>query len=321
MGEGRTTRAAALGLWHPRVLVAYFACALVLVMAAFEPVCTGLGLAVGLLVCCRLRGVRATLRPLAWQLPLMVIICLVNPFFSAQGMTEVATVGVRKVYLESLAYGLNMGAMLLAMLVWFADAAAVVSTDAVRIAFGGTLPVVSLMVSMTVRLVPDFIRRGHEIADVQRACTSAAKTNAPLSDLSAHSHPSARSRLHASSRLHNRSRLVTVLVGWGLEDSFATADSMQARGWSSARRRTSYRSQRFRTRDGVALALIATLATVDALALARVCGGWHYYPTMGSFSAWWLYLPHAVLLALPLVATAVEDLRWSHAESSERAAA
>ena len=90
---------------------------------------------------------------------------------------------------------------------------------------------------------------------------------------------------------------------------------------SAARRRTSYRSQRFRTRDGVALALIATLATVDALALARVCGGWHYYPTMGSFSAWWLYLPHAVLLALPLVATAVEDLRWSHAESSERAAA
>lgn len=303
MGEERTTSTAALGLWHPRVLVAYFACTLVLVMAAFEPACTGLGLAGGLLVGLRLRGMRATLRPLVWQLPLMAIVCLVNPFFSAQGMTEVATVGVRKVYLESLAYGLNMGAMLLAMLVWFADAAAVVSTDTVRTAFGGTLPVVSLMVSMTVRLVPDFIRRGHQVADVQRACTSAAKTNAPLSDLSA------------------RSRLVTVLVGWGLEDSFATADSMQARGWSSARRRTSCRSQRFRTRDGVALVLIAVLAIVDALALARVCGSWHYYPTMGSPSAWWFYLPHVVLLALPLVATVIEDLRWLRAESSEGAPA
>ena len=292
MSEQTTTA----DLWHPKVLVAYFACVLVTVMAAFEPVCSTLGLGGGLLCGFRLRGARETLRPLTWQLPLMLIICLVNPFFSAEGSTPLAAIGVHKVYLESLAYGLNMGGMLIAMLVWFANAAAVVSTDTLRTAFGSALPVVSLMVSMTMHLVPDFIRRGHEIGNIERANTSANKKGAPSADLA------------------TRSRLVTVLVGWGLEDSFATADSMQARGWSSTRHRTSYQRGRFRTRDGLALGLLAALVALDTWALVHVCSAWHYYPTMAAPSPLPWYLPHALLLALPLVVTAVEDLRWSHAE-------
>lgn len=290
-------------LWHPRVLVIYFTCVLVLVMAAFEPVCCALALICGLLVGFRLRGVRATLQPLAWQLPLMIIICLINPFFSAQGMTAIAAIGVRTIYLESLAYGLNMGGMLVAMLVWFADAAAVVSTDTVRTAFGGFLPVVSLMISMATRLVPDFVRRGREISDVQSANTSAVKTGTPTSNLA------------------TRSRLVTVLVGWGLEDSFTTADSMRARGWSSSHHRTFYQRRRFRTRDGVALGLLAALVAVDASAFTRICSAWHYYPTMGLLAPWPCYLPHAVLLILPLAVLAIEDLRWAHAEATEGTAA
>ena len=269
MSEQTTTA----DLWHPRVLVTYFACVLVTAMAAFEPVCTTLALTGGLLVGFRLRGVRTTLQPLIWQLPLMAIICMVNPLFSAQGTTEVASIGVRKVYLESLAYGLNMGAMLIAMLVWFANAAAVISTDTLRTAFGSALPVVSLMVSMTMRLVPDFIRRGHEIGNIQRANTSANKKGAPPADLAT------RSRLALAPR--NR------------------PGRLGARGFLRDRR----------LHAGARLVLDTASHVLPARSLPHPRRS-RPRPARGTCRP----LPHALLLALPLVVTAVEDLRWSHAE-------
>ena len=63
-------------------------------------------------------------------------------------------------YAESLFYGLVMGMLLVAVVAWFFNASSVLTSDKVMAVFGGVLPVVSLMVSMALRLAPRVCRPG-----------------------------------------------------------------------------------------------------------------------------------------------------------------
>ncbi|WP_418256411.1 energy-coupling factor transporter transmembrane component T, partial [Gordonibacter urolithinfaciens] len=223
--------------YHPAVAFGYFACVLAFGMAAMQPVYLALSLAAALSYSIVLRGVRATLRTALWQMPLILVMAVANPLFSAMGSTELFRIGLRAFYLESLVFGACMGAMLVCVLLWFSNASRVLSSDKVMALFGNAAPTIGLMLSMAMRLVPQFMRRGATVGDVQRACTSARATGL---------REGARSQL----------RLTSVLMGWGMEDSLETADAMRARGWGARARRTTYRRCRFRARDGAALGVL-----------------------------------------------------------------
>lgn len=157
---------------HPLVIVAYALVALVLTMAAFQPVVVGLALvsALALRVC--LQGWRVVARALRWQVLLVALIAVVNPLFASVGSTELFRIGTHAVYLESFAYGLCMGALLVAVMTQLMCASCVLTSDKIMAVLGNRLPTISLMMSMALRLVPRFTRRGREIALVQDACTA-----------------------------------------------------------------------------------------------------------------------------------------------------
>ena len=281
----------AFDLYHPLVPFAYFAAVVVLCMAAFQPVYLVLSLAgAGALGVC-LRGWRAVLRGFAWQVPLLLVIAAVNPLFSASGSTELFRIGLRAVYAESLLFGLFMGVMLVAALLWFSNASQVLTSDKVMSLFGNAAPTVALMLSMASRLVPQYVRRGAEIDAVQRA-TSAARPRT------------------AGEKGVYRIRLVSVLMGWSMEDSLETADAMRARGWGSAAKRTAYKRHRFRTRDAAALVVLAALVGGNAFLVWIACSQFSFYPTMNPLAPWWGYVPYAALVFLPLAMQIGEDLRW-----------
>lgn len=285
--------------YHPTVPLVYFLCVLSLSMIFFEPVSICLALAAGLALSGRLRGAWQTLRDLRWQLPFAALICLINPLFSAEGSTVLLSLGPSKVYAESLAYGFSMGALFVAVYVWSANMGKAITTSKVQACLGRIAPTLALILSMTLRLIPEIVRRGHEINALQKANTATRKASSNRS----------------SDKTISRTRLLSVLVGWSLELSFGSADSMRARGWNCGAKRTSYQQRRFRAQDGQTLSGIIVLAVLDALALAYVCSSFHFYPTMTSLSPWWYYLPHAALLGLPLIGQASEDITWSLAQS------
>lgn len=276
---------------HPAVAFGYFAGALVLCMAAFQPVFIALSLAGALAWGCALDGPRRTALSLRWQLPLVAIVALLNPLFSASGSTELIRIGASAVYLESLVYGACMGMMLVAAMRWFANAGAVLTSDKVMTLFGNVAPVVALVLSMAMRLVPRFVRRGGEI-DAVRA---AAERTAPRG---------------ARERLGARARLMSVLMGWSMEDSLETADAMRARGWGIAARRTTYARARFRARDALALAIACALALLSGALAAIACAQFTFYPRLSALVAWWGYVPYAVFLLAPLAGALVEEARW-----------
>lgn len=159
---------------------------------------------------------------------MILIIAVLNPLFSASGSTELFRIGMRAVYLESMVYGLCMGGLFVASVLWFEAAASMLGYDKVLALLGNAAPVIALMISMCMRLIPQFLRRGRTVLAVQDAIDVPGR--APAGPV--------RSRLRASS----------VLMGWGMEDSLERADAMRSRGWGAVTRRTTYARYRLGAR-------------------------------------------------------------------------
>ena len=87
---------------HACVPAALFASILLLTMFSVQPVLVALSLTGALAFSALARGPRATLLGLRWQLPMLALVCLANPLFSASGSTLLVRLGPVCVYAESL---------------------------------------------------------------------------------------------------------------------------------------------------------------------------------------------------------------------------
>lgn len=284
-------KANAFQTYHPAVAFAYLACAIVVSMAALQPVFVVLSLAGALGCSAVVRGIRPTLGSLKWALPLWLVVTVANPLFSASGSTELVRIGYRGIYAESLAYGACSGAMLASVFLWFSSYAACMSSANTMSLFGNVLPVVSLMVSQVMRLVPQFVARGRDVAAAQDAVSAAA----------------ARTKRDA---VAGRLRIVSVLMGWGMEDGIERSDAMRARGYDCGRRRTTYRRYRLGRADAALLAVIAVLAAASAACAAAACLRFSFYPRMEGWAEWWVYVPYALLMLVPPALQLKEWWTW-----------
>lgn len=284
-----TVRIHAFETSHPAVPAVYLGGTVLIAMFALQPVLVAISLAGALAASLAFRGVRATLRGLRWQLPAVGVICLVNPLFSASGSTELWRLGSVVIYLESLAFGACMGAMLVAVVLWLECASRVLTQDRVLELGARVLPTITLMTSMTAQLVPQLVRRGQVVRSTYAACTAASGTK----DVR-----------------HAQVRMSDVLVAWAMEDSLERADAMRARGWGSTEARTTYRSVEFRARDATTLLCVVLLLLVNAFLAYVACSQWRFYPTMPQLMAWWGYVPYAVQVLLPAALELMGRSRW-----------
>ena len=277
--------------YHPAVAFVFLACAIVISMAALQPVFVALSF-LGALTCSVVcRGARATAGSFVWIVPLWLVVAIANPLFSASGSTEILRIGVRAVYAESLVYGACSGGMLASVFLWFSSYAACMNSANTMALFGNVLPIVSLMVSQVMRLVPQFVARGRGIAAAQDAVSAAAPQT---------------KRQQTAGRL----RIVSVLMGWGMEDGSERRDAMRARGYACGARRTPSTRDRFGRADASVLAAIVVLAAVAGACAAAVCLRFSFYPTLSGWGAWWAYLPYALLMAVPSALRFKEWLLW-----------
>ena len=280
----------AFSMSHPAVPALYIVLTLGLTMFSMQPVLIALSLVGGLAHGFATRGAARTLSALRWQLPVILIIALVNPLFSASGSTELFRIGMRAVYLESLVYGLCMGGLFVASVLWFEAAASMLEYDKVLALLGNAAPVIALMISMCMRLIPQFLRRGRTVLAVQDAIDVPGR--APADPV--------RSRLRASS----------VLMGWGMEDSLERADAMRSRGWGAVPRRTTYARYRLGRSDVVALVGLALFGAVAVAVAWTATTQYSFYPQLSVPAPWQGYVVYAVWMALPCVLCAIDEKRF-----------
>ena len=281
---------------HPVVPALFILVTLGLTMFSIQPVLVALSLAGALAYSCCIRGMRATVMALRWQAPVVILVALINPLFVQMGSTELFELFGHQVYLESLCFGATMGGLLLASILWFKAADAMLSYDKALSLLANRIPVIALMVSMVMRLVPQMLQRGREIAAVQGVAMTCART------------PSRRRFVLDATR--SRLRQSSVLMGWSMEESLQTADTMRARGWGAAPRRTRYARYRFGAASGAALLAFAVLGALCIVFAHAAVSGYSFYPTMTPPSWQGGYGLYALWMALPALLHLVEEKRF-----------
>lgn len=265
--------------YHPAVCMLFFLTAVGLAFSTQHPVYVALSFAMSGTYLFYLRGWRSFVRTLGTCVPLVVFVGLLNSLFNAAGATILWRWGPFCVCTEGLCFGMAMGGMLTAVLLWFACYNEVMTEDKFTYLFGRRLPTVSLMVTMISRWVPRMVSRGRSIYDSLEALIGGYD----------------RSR---RGRLQRGVRMATVLVGLGMEDSIQTADSMSARGYGSAAR-TSYARFRWHARERVMLVVLCALIAANVVLLAIDAGTFAFYPRVSAVELSWGYATYALMLGVP----------------------
>lgn len=294
---------AAFQTFHPAVPAVLFAGIIVMAMFSLEPHLVLSSLAFALLFALVTQGVKAALDKLRWQMPLLVLVCIINPLFSARGTHLLVKLGPFPVYAESIAFGLVMGALLVSVLMWIENMAYLVGRDEVLMLGGGALPTIALMLSMTLHLVPQLVSRAATVRTALQATTSRKRA--------AGRDGAGERRRRTGGRLDTaRVRVMDALISWALEDSIERGDAMRARGWGAAAHRSSYDPHPFRTRDLLALSLLAGLIVLAAFSVHDIVAGWDFYPAMTGTAPAWSFAAPLALFAAPLAIICAERIRW-----------
>ena len=277
--------------YHPAVAFIFLACAIVFSMAAMHPVYVAISFAGAFITSCVTRGFKHTARSLVWIVPMWLVVTIANPLFSAMGSTEVLRFGLFAIYAESLLYGACAGGMLASVFLWFSSYSACMNSDNSLALFGNIAPVVTLMITQVMRLVPQFVARGRSVALVQDAVSAAAPRT-------------------KKQKRDGRFRIVSILMGWGMEDGIERSSAMRARGYDCGARRTTYKRYRFASADVAVVAVVATFALVNAALVYIACSQYQFYPTASVLVAWWGYIPYALMMLVPVALYVKEWWLW-----------
>lgn len=218
-------------------------------------------------------------RALLFGLPFALLLALVNPLVSQQGITVIARLGELPVVgrvditLEATVYGALLGLRALALILTFALFTAVVDPDELlrllrRVSFRS-----ALSATLATRMVPVLQRDGQRIADAQRC-----RPGPPPSRLA----------------------LLRAVAGGALDRAVDVAAALEVRGYGAARRPPRTRAPWSRHDLAFAAATAALVAVAVAARLAGVAS-FETYPRLdGDWDAatWALA---ATVVALPLL--------------------
>jgi energy-coupling factor transport system permease protein len=292
----RRARHNAFSTYHPAVIFCYFAVTIVFSMVTLQPIFTALSFLAASCYAIYLRGMRGYLGTMRICLFAFIIIAVANALFNTAGLTVLFSIGGRVITWEALAYGLCAGGMLTSVILWFSCYQEVMTSDKFLYLFAKVVPTVSLVVSMIFRFVPGLIERSHKITDSLDALYGREKAS-------------------VAQRRDRGVLMASILMGWSMESSIETADSMRARGFGVTQR-SAYKRNRFDTRDAASSAVLVMLSILCGLVLYVATKQFVFYPTMPTLKIfWWGYGAYAFLLFFPFYLEGRETLQWKRFRS------
>ena len=296
-----TRRSDVLGRCHPLVSFAYFSVVLAGALAISHPLGQLISLSCALMWTVRQEGGGAVRFALLFCLPMLLLTALINPAFSHEGVTVLSYLpSGNPLTLESILYGLSAGSMLCCTLLWFRSFSRVMTADKFIWLFGRVLPAASLVLTMTLRFVPRFVRQMSAVARAQRGLGRDV------------------GRGGVWRRVKRAVSVLSATVTWALENAAETADSMKSRGYG-LRGRTAFSIYRLARRDA------ALLCWVILCGLCLLCGGlmglfdFTYFPSVRAGALTPLagggYLIYLALCITPVALNAGEERLWNSIHS------
>ena len=293
-------KASAFESYHPIVLFIFFASTIFSTMFLTHPVYLAISLAAAALLLGTLIGLRELLKTILYTLPIFLLISISNPIFSHKGVTPLFYINYNPITLESIRYGLAMAAMIVSIMLWFRCYNLVMTSDKFICIFGNIIPVLALIISISLRLIPRLKDQIKRISNSQRTLGMYTDTGNILE------------------KVKSRIRILSILITWALENSIDTADSMKARGYG-LKNRTTFSIFKFDKRDIVLLSIILLLILINIIGEIQKYSSYHYYPYISnidlSLKATFYYISYLLLTILPTIIEIKEDLKWQSLKS------
>lgn len=282
---------------NPAVIFVYFISVAGIAMFCMNPVVTALslfGAAAYFLFLNRKNGTSHL-----FFFALFVVMALINPLVSHNGVTVLFVMNDNPVTLESLVYGVVASAMVISVIYWFRSFSAIMSSDKLLYLFGSFSPKLALLLSMTLRYIPLFGAQTEKVTRAQKGMGLFRDDNAVDS-------------------FRAGTRIFSVMVTWALENGIVTADSMSARGYGTGKR-TFFSLYRFTRHDALTLCTTLLLLALTVTGAALGALDFAFYPSCEEInvspSAVMSYVSYALLCSLPSVIEIKEGLKWKYLRS------
>ena len=203
---------------HPLVNFIFFLGAIGFGVVIQHPVYLTAGFILGATYYLLLNG-RKGLKMLLAMLPLFLIMTAINPLFNTYGATVLFHVLGRPYTLEALYYGMAIAAVFVVMLIWFGCYNAVLTSDKFTSLFGNLIPVLSLLLVMVLRMIPNLMRKARQFAGARKSIGKGSGDNATNKE-----------------KITDGMTILSALTDWALEGGVVTGDSMRSRGYGSTKR-------------------------------------------------------------------------------------
>ena len=286
---------------HPFINFYFFTLVIVCAMFFLHPVFMVISFVSALFYSIYLNGKKAVKFALLGMLPMFLMAAIFNPLFSHAGVTILFFhPNGNPITLESILYGLAMGGMLINVIAWFSSFNAVMTSDKFTYLFGKVIPALSLVFSMTLRLVPRFKAQIQAIAKAQKCIGKGLKDG------------------NVFKRARNGMTIVSILVTWALENAIETANSMKSRGYG-LKGRTQFSIFRFERRDLIMLSMLVFATVVLVVGMVLNLTTIQFFPwiilsPITPFSIF-VYVVFLALASMPMVLNVMEDMKWKSIKS------
>ena len=286
----------AFGNYHPFVNFIYFGLVISFSLILTHPIAQGISLVCAMAYCISVDGKKSVVFLLRFCLPMVMLTAFVNPAFNHEGTTTLLYFASgNPLTLESILYGFAMGAMLVTLLLWFSSFSRVMTSDKFIYLFGKVIPVLSLVLSMSLRFVPKFKAQMRNVTDAQRSI----------------------GRDVSSGSLWSRTKtaivIVSIVITWALENAIETADSMKSRGYG-LKGRTAFSIYRFDERDAYTLIWFGFCGLFITAGTMLSAFGFRYFPNVRYAALDRTTIPfYCVYLGLcitPIVLNFKEERTW-----------
>lgn len=289
----------AFARFHPVALFFYYLTLVLFTMFTENPVVIACALLGALAFCAFTGTARENIADAKLFVPMFLLVALTTPLFSHGGATPLFFMNDNPVTLEAIAAGVNIAALVTAVMLIFKGFSRVMESDKLLALFGKISPKLAVVLSMALRFLPLLARKWREICDVQRAM----------------GYFRGESRF---ARLSSYARVFSALVSWALENAADTAAAMCARGFELEGKK-SFSLFRFTRADGALIAVSASLSLPVLAGFALGRADFSFYPYISELSADALslltYVSFAILSFIPLIFEVTEAVKWKYLRS------
>ncbi|MGN1132904.1 MAG: energy-coupling factor transporter transmembrane component T, partial [Oscillospiraceae bacterium] len=126
-------------------------------------------LAGGVLFACMLTNRHEKLSDLRFYIPMLLLISITNPIFSHNGITPLFFMNGNAVTFEAIAYGINLGVMLIGVMLWFKCLSINLTGEKIVYLFGRIIPKTALAITIAMSYIPKLKRESKQVRRAEKA--------------------------------------------------------------------------------------------------------------------------------------------------------